>query len=177
VVDFTQSKGGRQRSVSVSEQRRPLLLPQEVKELGKDREVIFYEGIRPILASKNRYYKDPNLKNRILPPPKSAIPGKRRPERAISSPVTSLNIVTSVEAVEEAGITQAPGPIAKDSTEEVAPQPKTREATLQDVERIESLTLDDFAADFSKVELPEGPLTEGDLSRAVSSFLDSLKER
>jgi type IV secretion system protein VirD4 len=177
VVDFTQSKGGRQRSVSVSEQRRPLLLPQEVKELGKDREVIFYEGIRPILASKNRYYKDPNLKHRILPPPKSAIPGKRRPERAISSPVTSLNIVTSVEAVEEAGITQAPGPIAKDSTEEVAPQPKTREATLQDVERIESLTLDDFAADFSKVELPEGPLTEGDLSRAVSSFLESLKER
>jgi type IV secretion system protein VirD4 len=170
-------KHQRHRSVSISDQKRPLLLPQEVKELGRDREIIFYEGIRPILASKNRYYTDPNLKDRIMPPPKSAIPGRRRPERAAPSPVTSLNIVTPVEVVEQAGVAQAPQPMPTETISEVIPQTTTREATLEDVERIESLTLDDFAADFSKVELPEGPLSEGDLSRAVSSFLESMKER
>ena len=55
--------------------------------------------------------------------------------------------------------------------------PATREATAADIDRLETLTLEDFAADFSKVELPEGPLSEGDLSRAVESFIDSLKER
>src|SRR3984885_8318934 len=74
VVDLTNSKSSRSRSVSISEQRRPLLLPQEVKELGKDREIIFYEGIRPILARKNRYYQDRFFRKRLFPPPLRATP-------------------------------------------------------------------------------------------------------
>ena len=54
--------------------------------------------------------------------------------------------------------------------------PPVREATLQDIDNLQNLTLDDFAADFSAVKLPDGPLSEGDLLRAVDGFLDSLRE-
>jgi hypothetical protein len=65
----------------------------------------------------------------------------------------------------------------------VIPQEKegvmTREATVEDIERIESLTLEDFAADLSKVQLPgrEGPLSEGELKLAVDTFLNSLERQ
>ena len=41
---FGSGKGQRQGSVSSSDQKRPLLLPQEVKELGRDRELLLFEG-------------------------------------------------------------------------------------------------------------------------------------
>jgi len=52
-----------------------------------------------------------------------------------------------------------------------------RDATTADVDRIESLTLEDFATDFSKVQFPtrETPLTEGEMKLAVESFLQSLE--
>ena len=68
IFDF-ESKGRRSRSQSVSEQRRALLLPQEVKELGTDHEIIFYEGMRPIRCRKIRYFEDPRFRARLFPPP------------------------------------------------------------------------------------------------------------
>jgi type IV secretion system protein VirD4 len=62
-------KGRRSRSVSVSEQKRPLLLPQEVKELGAQRQIIFAENVRPILCHKIRYYLRPVFLRRMRPPP------------------------------------------------------------------------------------------------------------
>src|SRR5205823_313655 len=50
--------GGRSPSESVSLQRRALLLPQEVKELGSERCIVFYEGLRPIRCKKVRYFRD-----------------------------------------------------------------------------------------------------------------------
>lgn len=60
--------GSSSRSESESQQRRPLLLPQEFKELHLDHEVIVLEGHRPILAQKARYHADPALLQRVLPP-------------------------------------------------------------------------------------------------------------
>jgi hypothetical protein len=57
--------------------------------------------------------------------------------------------------------------------------PAIRAATIEDLDRIESLTLDDFETDFSRVELPVTEpgerLTEQELGAAVESFLASLK--
>ena len=53
-----------------------------------------------------------------------------------------------------------------------------REATAEDIERIESLTLEDFAADFSAIELPtEGTMSKDQMRGAVESFLATLRER
>jgi type IV secretion system protein VirD4 len=50
--------GSRQTSISYTEERRALLLPQEIKELPQDDELIFYEGCKPIRAQKNWFFKD-----------------------------------------------------------------------------------------------------------------------
>ncbi|WP_342706064.1 type IV secretory system conjugative DNA transfer family protein [Burkholderia arboris] len=56
-------------SESVSEQRRPLLLPQELKELGRDKEIIVLESTKPILADRICYWRDPVFASRV-----SAVP-------------------------------------------------------------------------------------------------------
>jgi hypothetical protein len=54
---------------NISDQRRALLLPQEIKELGQDKEIVTLENTKPILCEKIRYYKDPEFIPRLLPPP------------------------------------------------------------------------------------------------------------
>lgn len=61
--------GGSSQSRNESSQRRPLLLPQEFKELGTEREVIVLENHKPMLVDKIRYYQDPVLSARVQPPP------------------------------------------------------------------------------------------------------------
>jgi type IV secretion system protein VirD4 len=189
VLQVADSKQSRHRSVSVSEQKRPLLLPQEVKELGKNREIIFYEGVRPILARKNRYYRDPLFRKRLFPPPTSAVPPARlakRPTIAPSGPAKPTPTAAPADLAVEGSVAWAeptkPEAPDKDAAAMSSPpateaEPVTREATLEDLDRLESLTLEDFAADFERVKLPEGPLSEGDLSRAVENFLDTLREQ
>jgi type IV secretion system protein VirD4 len=59
---------GRNISWNEAEERRPLMLPQEVKALGADNEIIFVEGVpHPILAEKIRYFRDGFFKKRLLP--------------------------------------------------------------------------------------------------------------
>ncbi|WP_028200421.1 type IV secretory system conjugative DNA transfer family protein, partial [Paraburkholderia fungorum] len=59
-------------SESFSEQRRPLLLPQELKELGRDSEIILLENTKPILAERICYWRDPVFTSRLVAAP--AIP-------------------------------------------------------------------------------------------------------
>jgi type IV secretion system protein VirD4 len=67
-------RGGSSSSRNESDQRRALLMPQEFKELGTDKEVILLENCKPILADKIRYYDDPVLAQRLFePPPTPAI--------------------------------------------------------------------------------------------------------
>jgi type IV secretion system protein VirD4 len=53
-----------------SEQRRALLLPQEFKELGRERLVVICENCKPILGEKIRYFQDKVFTDRLLPAPK-----------------------------------------------------------------------------------------------------------
>ncbi|AXL51175.1 type IV secretory pathway protein VirD4 [Paraburkholderia caffeinilytica] len=61
--------GGGGSSESVSEQRRPLLLPQELKELGRDKEIIVLENTKPILADRICYWRDPVFASRVSSAP------------------------------------------------------------------------------------------------------------
>ena len=57
-------------STSTSDQRRALMLPQEIRELGQTREIVSLENCKPILCDKIRYYEDPDFTCRAhLPPP------------------------------------------------------------------------------------------------------------
>jgi type IV secretion system protein VirD4 len=52
-----------------SEQRRALLLPQEFKELGRERLVVIFENCKPILGEKIRYFRDKAFQSRLRPAP------------------------------------------------------------------------------------------------------------
>jgi len=102
----------RESSENLSDQRRALLLPQEIKELGTDREVITLENTKPILCHKVRYYADADFKDRIMPPPevpKIDITLKREdvrtPEPVQESDITGEGINTRLKpGVEPAGL-------------------------------------------------------------------------
>ncbi|WP_369937747.1 type IV secretory system conjugative DNA transfer family protein [Xanthomonas tesorieronis] len=52
---------------SVSEERRALMLPQELKAMGNDHEVFLYEGIpHPVKCDKIKYYKDRYFTSRLM---------------------------------------------------------------------------------------------------------------
>jgi type IV secretion system protein VirD4 len=57
------------RTVSQSEQVRPLLSPGDVRELPMDDQLVFVTGFKPMRVKKLRYYTDAHLKRRLLPPP------------------------------------------------------------------------------------------------------------
>ena len=165
-LDFSDAKGRRHRSVSISEQRRALLLPQEVKALGNDHAIIFYEGLRPIRCKKIRYFQDKRFAQRLLPP----LVVERREVVAPIAP-RPRDDAASIEPSAPASEGTGPG-------EASSPADVIREATVEDIDRIDSLTLEDFAADFSAVNIPtEGPLSEQAMHEAVEGFLATLRER
>jgi type IV secretion system protein VirD4 len=165
-------RGHRSRSQSVSEQRRALLLPQEVKELGTEEAIVFYEGLRPIRCRKIRYFTDRQFRKRLLPPPAPPLPPRH---------TTAVNTPQLREPPSAASSSDAPG--TPDSASAAA-QPRKedvviRDGTVADIERIESLTLDDFAIDLSKVRIPdkEGPLSDAEMKVVVDTYLNSLERR
>ena len=149
-------------SISVSEQKRPLMLPQEVKEMGAHRQIIFAENVRPVFCRKIRYFLMPVFLSRMLPAP--PVPSVEPLARPASSRPTPNEEASAAEDSEEALI---------------ARQPKARPATAEDIERIDELTLNDFDIDFDRVVLPqkaEGErLTSEELRAAVDSFLETLR--
>jgi type IV secretion system protein VirD4 len=73
--------------VSRQETARPLLTPGEVMQLPADDELILMSGCAPIRAKKARYFEDPEMKARILPPP--ALTDRRSPPTDERPPVPS----------------------------------------------------------------------------------------
>ncbi len=176
LFDFSDTKGRRPRSVSVSEQRRALMLPQEVKALGTEEAIIFYEGLRPIRCSKIRYFEDRRFKARLLSPPARASPvthctssdllGKRSGELAVAGTGPA---------------SPSDGPAASHVLMRRETLAQVRDATIDDIDRLDSLRLEDFDVDFSHVKLPEKAegerMTPEELRQAAEDFLATLRER
>jgi type IV secretion system protein VirD4 len=170
LANLFDSKGRRSRSQTLSQQRRALLLPQEVKELGTEEAIVFYEGLRPIRCRKIRYFTDPRFRKRLLPPPPAPLPpGRTGP---VSAPA-ALEPPSAGSCNEALGTPDTATAAAQPRKEDVV----IREGTVEDIERIDSLTLEDFATDFSKVRIPdkEGPLSDGEMKVAVDTFLSSIE--
>ena len=64
--------GGGKFTTTASEQRRALMLPQELIQMSTDALIVLRGGIAPIKGSKIYFYKNPDFTKRVLPPP--AIP-------------------------------------------------------------------------------------------------------
>jgi hypothetical protein len=69
-----------------SDQRRALLLPQEFKELGRDRLVVICENCKPILGQKIRYHDDRAFTQRLLPASRFSMCSRLSGICSVSSP-------------------------------------------------------------------------------------------
>lgn len=68
VIDNTLSKNSRDivhRNLNENKQQRALMLPQEIRQLPFDKEIIFIEGNLPILANKAFYFSVPSLVSKL----------------------------------------------------------------------------------------------------------------
>lgn len=64
-----QGWGWKEGSETSSDQRRALLLPQELKLVPQTQSFVLKAGVPPILADKIRYFADPRFQARLLPAP------------------------------------------------------------------------------------------------------------
>jgi type IV secretion system protein VirD4 len=176
LFDFSDARGRRSRSVTISEQRRALMLAQEVKALGTHEAIVFHEGLRPIRCRKIRYFEDRRFRARLLPPPARAAPG-----RADRSCEPEGGRATLHGAASPAAVSAAEGPAAAPPATAPGTRRPAREATVDDIDRLDLLTLDDFDADFSGVRIPEKAdgerMTAEELQKAAEHFLATLRER
>jgi len=162
-------KAGRSGSTTFSQQPRALLLPQEVKEIGSDDALIFYEALRPIRCKKIRYYADPRFRLRLLPPPRQATPApcKRLP-------------VPSSAAVSPAP-PAAPAPADGEALTVATPEPKPtlmHVATAEDIERLDSITIEDLDERLQNLKFEhagERP-TEREFDADLDCFVEAVRE-
>jgi len=158
---------GKSASVTISDQPRRLLLPQEIKELGSSRMILFYEGLRPVLAQRIFYFRDKVFASRELPPP----------------PVPKLDVARSGCAVTAAGAVPADSEAAAAGecpalpADPGAPRPRGRPASTKDADvrrggqQDDEWRLEDFSFDFDDVEIPVEKLSEEDLQRCADAFM------
>lgn len=160
---------GKTGTVSISEQPRRLLLPQEVKELGPERMILFCEGLRPVLAHRIRYFKDKSFARRELAPPavpRLEVQGARH--AVATAPASGADDASANSSSAIAHLTPASGGHVL-SKEEAPVANEVRNDVSGD-----ALKLDDFSFDFDDVEIPTGQLSDEDIKRHADEFVSRL---
>lgn len=168
---------GKGATISVSDQPRRLLLPQEVKELGPNRMIVFYEGLRPILAGRIYYFKDKLFARRVMAPPEvpkldltqvKRMPLPPRDKRADDEPYD--NEAAGGNVVEPGARPRRGEPWPPD-------QAAGRRVRPAEVASLDAMSLENFSLDFEHIVIPKGkPLTDGEIQNAVDSFLATLAD-
>jgi type IV secretion system protein VirD4 len=106
-----QYSGHSSRSESESDQRRALMLPQELKEIGFERQIISVENCKPVFSDKIIYWRDPAFEGRIsLPTP--SVPRLQGEETSVTTrPMRDdeLGDIAAADIVNRAEILRAIG--------------------------------------------------------------------
>jgi type IV secretion system protein VirD4 len=165
-------------SENLSDQRRALLLPQEITSLGRNKEMVIMENVPPILARKILYYKDLTFINRLqkISPRLNSI-GKRIPTREqLDSAILSGELKAHVPMIDLKGYQRLISSNDRSITVEV-PQKNSitveRPVTPADAPKLAKLGLASFKVDFSAVEKPKtGEMDE----TALFAYADILSE-
>jgi len=169
---------------NTSDQRRALLLPQEISSIGKDKEIIVVDDLPPIMASKAYFYKSRELVNRLkdVSPSLRLLKGKFPTEKQISDAVVRGELSKMVPLLDMRAHEKLAYPISAQptisETRSISSVTENavvveREATADDVPNLRRLSLSDFAVDFSKVVVPVGHVL--DLA-ALHAYADQLFE-
>ena len=134
-------KGGGSRSESESDQKRALMLPQELKAMDQKEQIINLENTKPIHCEKIHYYSDPVFIDRL----KWVSPSLERLGEALPSKA-------QLEAAWGSGELAVSIPTLNLDRHEARVQDRRRDLVLMDVKK--GIDLDTLAIDFSKVSIP-----------------------
>ncbi|ELR7144461.1 type IV secretory system conjugative DNA transfer family protein [Escherichia coli] len=156
-----QLTGKTSRSENASDTGRALLMPQEVKQIGQKAEILLLENCPPIKCSKITWYADQTFNER----------GNGRDGVKYPSPAVPL--------VDPNNRPKGEVSFHSNKIEDAETSEKTvveRDITVADIENIDNLNLDDFSCDFSKIEIPEGSISDDAMDDLVSQFFNGLAE-
>jgi type IV secretion system protein VirD4 len=131
--------------ISRQETARPLLTPGEIMQLPPDDEIVMISGSAPVRAKKVRYYEDPELAARILPPPRSSPPkavvqtpsANPSPPEGWDGAIAAPRATTDTEDPDNAGIRREP---ELPEHEEIVPEARK---PVQEFEPVEDESDDD----------------------------------
>jgi type IV secretion system protein VirD4 len=154
--------GKRSPSTNVSDQRRALMLPQEIKEMPADRQLLFVEHVLPVKCQKIKYFEDKIFAARLLPSPGV----KKQDVSKYTGGRTDDHFAMWQERVNRGQ--RAAAPRSEAVTNGPPPTHEAAAAALSPAA--------EFSLDFSTVQIPQGRyLTGSELDAAVNSFLDELE--
>lgn len=128
----SKSKSKNGSSESESDQKRALMLPQEVVDLGTEWSIIVKRGMPPARVLKIQYYSDPNFKARLLP--------------AYRVPRVDMAAHNALIAASTARLLG--GPVFAAAGETI------RDLTATDIPNLHKLAISQFVLDFSTVVAP-----------------------
>jgi type IV secretion system protein VirD4 len=163
---------------SLSDQRRALMLPQEITSLGKELELVIMEDTPPILARKVMYFRDRVFVDRLkgvsvsLKALGEKVPTKKQLDDAVRAGELGATVpLIDLEAHHrEMG---GDGPVTAAIPEKTGQQVVTveRPVTPDDIPNLAKMNLASFVVDFSAVEKPKaGELDEA----ALHAYADNL---
>lgn len=150
-------QAGGSAGVSVSAQRRALMLPQEVKVMPFSKEIAFVEGVMPIKAEKMYYLQDKAFRDRLYPP---------------------IGIAPLPVDVSSIGVREEPSPVAVMAATPATPAGGSAESVSapDEPEHIDAQLLDERFSDLRmNCSDPQNP-THDEVSAFVDAFTDRLKE-
>ena len=135
-------------SESVSDQRRALMLPQEVMRLPNSKEIVLIAGGFPIIADKLFAQNDPRFATRFKPAPE--VP----------------QLIITHETLPH--VQNAPSPAA---------QSETIKIDASNIDSLDDFDLSNFSLDFSAVRIPKEPITDSDAEQMVKDILGVVFEQ
>lgn len=149
-------------SENTSDQKRALMLPQELKEMGTDKEIVIVENCKPIMAEKAFFYKDPVFIDRLkaVSPSLQSI-GKRLPTQA------ELEEVAFVKGELSADVPVLDVDLYKARVEK-------RSRPVQPDEAIDLSRLTADVSDLPKVDDQDNP-SEEQVTQLVDAFFGKLE--
>lgn len=184
VKGVSESKGKelfskKSKSESRSDQRRALLLPQEITSLGETRELVILENTPPILAKKVVYYKDAVFIDRLKTVSSSLhklggrLPSKKQLDDAtlageLAAPVPLIDLQAHHDST---GGDDVPVTVSVPQAAETKLMMVERPVVADDMPKLAKMGLANYALDFSGVEKPPaGELDEA----ALHAYADDL---
>ena len=148
-------------SQSLSDQRRALMLPQEITGLGQAKELIIMENVPPILAKKVLYYKEQVFIERLkeTSPRLKALGTKTPSQHELNAAIEAGELGAPVPKLNLGAYHQLTGgdvqiTVAAPKTAETKTVTVERPITPDDVPNLAKMALADFAVDWSPVEKP-----------------------